>query len=212
MINTVIFDLDGVVIDSGPAMKLAFTQSYREIMHNETTPPFEEFTKYSGDSLSNIFKKMGLPVDKMYKRFRELSMKNIDKIFLFDDVVDVIKTLRKEGIKIAIVTGKERDRTLQILKALGVDHLFDIVIASTDVDNPKPHPESIFRVLEKLNKAPKEVLSIGDAKNDIKAARRAGIVSVAVTWGLCDRSDLETSKPDYIIDKAEEILELISIA
>lgn len=212
MINTVIFDLDGVIIDSGPVMKLAFTQSYREIMQNDTVPPFDEFAKHSGDSLPNIFKKMGLPVDRMYQRFRELSIKNVDKIFLFEDVIDVIKKLRIRNIKTVIVTGKERDRTLQILKTMGIDDLFDLVIASTDISNPKPHPESMLKVLETLNSHPDETLSIGDATNDIKASQQAGIVAVAVTWGLCDRKNLESSNPDYIIDRAAEILNLVSTA
>lgn len=209
MINTVIFDLDGVIIDSGPAMKLAFTQSYKEVMQNNALPPFDEFIKHSGDSLPNIFKKMKLPVEPMYKRFRELSIENIDKIFLFEDVIDVIRQLKIRGIRIAIVTGKEKDRTLQILKRLKIDALFDLVVASTEVSNPKPHPESMLKVLEVLNTKPDEALSIGDATNDIKAAQQAGIISVAVTWGLCDRKDLESCNPNYIINEAIEILDLI---
>lgn len=209
MVTTVIFDLDGVIIDSGPVMELAFTQSYKEIMQVDSTPPFAEFAKHSGDSLPNIFRKMGLPVEPMYQRFRELSIENIDKIFLFEDVVDVIRKLKIRGLKIAIVTGKEKDRTLQILKTLKIDALFDLVVASTDVSNPKPHPESMSKVLEALDAKPDETLSIGDATNDIKAAQKAGIVSIAVTWGLCDREDLESCNPDYIIDEAMEILDLI---
>ena len=85
------------------------------------------------------------------------------------------------------MTGKEKDRTLQILKRLKIDALFDLVVASTEVSNPKPHTESMLKVLEVLNTKPDEALSIGDATNDIKAAQQAGIISVAVTWGLCDR-------------------------
>jgi len=209
MINTLIFDLDGVIIDSGPVMELAFTQSYKEIVNDNSTPPFDEFKKHSGDSLPNIFKKMGLPVEPMYQRFRELSIENIDKIFLFEDVINVIRQLKVKGCKIAIVTGKEKDRTLQILKTLKIDNLFDLVVASTDVSNPKPHPESMIKVLETLDVSPHEALSIGDATNDIKAAQQAGIMTIAVTWGLCDRTDLEGCNPDYVIDDALEILNMI---
>jgi len=209
MINSVLFDLDGVIIDSTPVMEFAFRQSYKNIIDKNLEPPFEEFISHSGDSLKNIFTTMNLPVEEMFKSFRKYSIENINKIKIFDFVMDLITKLNFEGFKIGIVTGKEKDRTMMILEKHAIDKYFDTVVASNEVANPKPHPESLFLALKNIKSKPQNAIYIGDAKNDILASNKAQIISIGVTWGVETEKQLQKHQPDFIVDDAEKIYQII---
>lgn len=201
--KAVIFDFDGVIIDSTKVQKMALLESYRLVVGNGT-PSFDEFFSHSGDSLENIFLKMKLPLEMIepYKRF---SHERIGSIRIYSGIKELLAQLKAEGYKRGLCTGKDRYRTLEILEKLALDGYFETIVCSDDVENPKPHPDSLLLAINNLGMGPDGAVMVGDAKNDIICAKNAGVRSIAVTWGDMARETFEIEHPDCIVNSVVEL-------
>lgn len=204
MRKAVIFDFDGVVINSTEVQRQAFFESYKIAVGDGGIPSFEEFLSHSGDSLPNIFNKMNLPLE-MVLPYREISRRKITEIKVYDGMRELLAELKGNKYKCGLCTGKDRARTLEILDNTDLFKYFDTLVCSDDVCNPKPHPESLALCLEKLSTTRENSIMIGDARNDILCAKSAGVKSIAVTWGDTDVKDLKKERPDYIVNSIEEL-------
>lgn len=207
MFKNIIFDFDGVVIHSHDVQLKALTESYKEIC-GEGTPPINEFFKLSGDSLKNIFMQLDLPLE-MIPIYQRISRENIGLIRIHEGMLELLEHLNEIGCVCALCTGKDRDRTVEILQYFNMKHLFKTLVCSDDVVHPKPHPESLLTIMTKLNALPKNTVMVGDGINDIIAAKNAYIQSVAVTWGDVAEQDLKNNSPDYVCNSIAEIRELV---
>lgn len=178
-----IFDFDGVLIDSEKVQEYAFYESYKEIVGDGNCPDFSEFMKHTGDSLQNIFSKMNLPV-QMAEPYSRISSRAVDQIVVNEALVNFLIQLKAtyENVRFAICTGKDHKRTHEILKHFGLDQLFDAVVCSDDVREPKPSSEPTIAAMKCIGGNSENTILIGDGKNDILSARAAGIPSVLTLW------------------------------
>ncbi|WP_026659356.1 HAD family hydrolase [Butyrivibrio sp. AC2005] len=199
--KNVIFDLDGCLIDSSEVQKAAFFGAYEEIVGDDNCPTYEEYIKYTGDSVDNVFKKLGLPAS-MAAPFRRISSESVDKIKVNWDAIDLVRSLKRNGCNIAICTGKDHDRTEDILKYYNVSELFDVLICADDVKSPKPSAEPIKKALENLCCSKEEAIVVGDGYSDIISAKRAGVRSVLVLWYGENGVPREA---DYTVKSVEEL-------
>ncbi|KMQ32167.1 HAD family hydrolase [Bacillus cereus] len=202
-LGAVVFDFDGVIIDSKEVQCKAFFQSYGKVV-GEGTPDFEEFLSHAGNSLDNIFELMNLP-QEMIVPYREFSSKNIHQIKMFNGMQELIKELYSMGIKIGLCTGKDRQRTLDILSYHQLLSFFDVIVCSDDVRNPKPSPDSLLACMEELNVSCEETVMIGDAANDIICAQSCNVFSIAVLWGESKLENLKLKNPDAICSTVVEL-------
>ena len=104
-------------------------------------------------------------------------------------------------------TGKVKRTTEITLRALNIDHYFDVIISGTDVVNHKPHPEGIQKVISMFKLDPAQVLMVGDALSDVKASRSAGVKIAAAAWDSYDRDRLLQANVDYVFHSPVEMLE-----
>lgn len=176
-----IFDLDGCLIDSKEVQKAAFFGSYAEVVGDDNCPTYEEYIKHTGESVDNMLKKMGLP-SEMAEPFRRISSGAVDKVTVNWEVMDLIREMRKQGCKIAICTGKDHYRTVDILKHYGIDDLFDALICADDVAEPKPSAMPALAAIEAMDVDKDTCMLIGDGYNDILCAKKAGIRSILTLW------------------------------
>lgn len=199
--KAVCFDFDGVIIDSSEIQREALKKSYLKVIGNELREEkINEFFLHSGNSLENIFKSIDLPLE-MIPYYKEYSVEKSREIKLFDGIIELLDNLKKLNIKCGLCTGKDRQRTLAILKEQGLIEYFESVTCSDDVNNPKPHPESLNATIKKLGVEKNNIVMVGDAVNDIICAHNAKVKSIAVTWGENERDRLLECKPNYIVDE-----------
>lgn len=176
-----IFDLDGCLIDSSEVQKAAFFGSYEEIVGDDNCPSYEDYIKQTGNSVDGMLKNLGLPAE-MADPFRRISSKAVDKININWEAMELIRELRDQGCKIALCTGKDHDRTVDILKYYHVITLFDVLICADDVAEPKPSAVPILEAIKCLGCEKEDVIMIGDGYNDIISAQNAGVKSILALW------------------------------
>lgn len=203
MLQAIIFDLDGVLIDSEPLMRFAFAASYRQVI-GDGEPPIESYLEHMGESFPHIMKHLGLPLS-LWQPYRDLCGQHIDRIKVFPQSRTLLAQLAARKHQISLLTGKDRARTMQLLDHFQLSHLFDLVVASDELSRPKPDPEGMLRTLDQLNCPPHAAVMIGDAVSDILCAQRAGVTAIAVTWGIKPERVQQLCQPDHIVHSWDEL-------
>lgn len=182
-LRAVVFDMDGVIIDSHPAHRKAwrkFLQSMgREVSDSELDFILDgrkrsEILRHFLGNLSEVeLEEKGKCKDQFFQDL-ELEVKPIR------GVIEFLSSLRKRNIAIAIATSASESRARSTLNRLGLTGLFQVVITGGDVPKGKPDP-AIYRITcESLHLEPKTVLAIEDAVSGVRAAKGAGLRCVGV--------------------------------
>lgn len=182
MITTILFDMDGVLIDAKEWHFLALNMALKEIGVKEI--PIDDHIK--------IFD--GLPTNKKLIKYQELYKINLsgqeDKINalkqkytikiakenLDKDIqkIEMLKWLKSNNYKIGCCSNSIKDSVIFFLKKNGLLNFFDIVLSNNDVRLPKPNPEIYLSAMKKIHSSPRETLIFEDNKNGIEAARASG--------------------------------------
>lgn len=199
----VVFDLDGVLIDSFAVMEQAFNFAYRKTV-GDGLSRFAEYKKHTGRKLNDILNIMKLP-STMAQLFIEESNRCIDNIKIYDGIVDVLNHLINCGIKMGIATGKDTQRAMDILRYLNINHLFELVLGSDAVERPKPHGQMLTKHVESGDYNAENVLFIGDSTIDLEEGKNAGVMIAAVSWGQGSINELLKYCPDYFFYTPYEI-------
>ncbi|AUS81192.1 hypothetical protein C1701_25880 [Actinoalloteichus sp. AHMU CJ021] len=205
-LRAVVFDLDGVLVDSTEVMREAFRVAYAEAV-GEGEAPFAEYNKHLGRYFPDIMRIMGLPL-AMEEPFVRESYRLAHQVPMFEGVPELLAELRARGLRLAVATGKSGPRARSLLDLLGVLPLFDHVIGSDEVANPKPAPDIVELALDRLGVSPDEAVMVGDAVTDLASARGAGVRAVAALWGECEAAALLAARPDVALDSPAELLAL----
>ncbi|MNH91824.1 Pyrophosphatase PpaX [compost metagenome] len=213
MIKTVLFDLDGTIVDTNELIVQSFLHSLegespepvtREIIiPNMGRPLIEQLEFFTGKT----------DVDHVLLKYRSYNLEHHDELVQqFPYVREVFAKLHEHGVKIGIVTSKIRKTTLMGLKLAGLDSYISSIVTVEDVENAKPDPEGILRALGELDHVGEEAVMVGDSHYDIEAAQNAGIHSVGVSWSWKGRPYLEQYKPDWIIDDMRELYAIVGLS
>lgn len=206
--NAVVFDLDGVLVDSHETMGRAFAVAYAEVV-GDGPAPFAEYQRYQGMYFPEIMRRMGLPAE-LERPFVRESYRLADQVPVCPGVFDLLEALRYQGVRMAVATGKAGPRARSLLTTLGLIEYFDQVVGSDEVVNPKPAPDIVVRALSLMGAGPEGAFMVGDAPADMRSARGAGITSVAATWATVDLDDLLGADPDFVIHTPKDLLPLCS--
>ena len=126
----------------------------------------------------------------------------------FAGIDETLQELKARDFKLGIVSSKIRLGVERGLNLFAMAELFDVIIASDDVTNHKPHPEPLLKALNQFGVAAHEAIYVGDSIHDIAAGRAANVTTVAAAWGPFPRTDLEALKPDHLLDEPSELLKL----
>ena len=205
----ILFDLDGTLIDSTPAILESFHVSYKTF--NTPIPNDEEIKKLIGLPLDIMFEKLGIPNEKKWdyvtaykKHYRPISKAKTSLLpFAKEAIIEASKIA-----KLGIVTTKTAKYSEELMEHFGVLEYFDVLIGREDVENPKPHPEPILKALKLLNHKEHKVFMIGDTCLDSVSAKEANVTSIAVTSGYGSKKDLEACS-DIVTINALKAIEII---
>ena len=119
---------------------------------------------------------------------------------------EILKRLKDSGFLLALATCDLRNQTEEILKILGIAHLFDLILSSEEVPHPKPHPQMVFTICQRLNIPLVETILVGDTEGDMTMDKKAGIaLTVGVLEGGITRRTQMEKVADVVIDSLSEI-------
>jgi len=214
-IKTIIFDLDGTLVDSNEAHAISWVQAYKLVGYGDIS--IETVLKYIGIRGDLITEKvLGREALKDYKRIRFYK----DKVFLkllregyitlFPEVYDVLKVLRSYGVKLCIATSTSIPLLITMLEYFNIMNYFDVLVAGEEVRRSKPEPDLYLEALKRAKTDGKDALIVGDSEYDVIPAKAVGATTVLV---MRDNSKKELSvNPDYVvkdlIDLVKNVLKL----
>lgn len=197
-IRTVLFDLDGTLIDS---IDLILT-SYHHTMAAHGLPPVSDadWLRGVGTPLRVQLGQYCQPdaMDGLVATYREFNLGNHDRMVRpYEGVSELVAGLRATGRQTGVVTSKSREGTRRGLNLVGLQDQFDVLICVDDVTNPKPHPEPVEKAVAALGADPATTIYVGDSIHDLHSGRAAGVLTGAVLWGPFSREELAPAEPDY---------------
>ena len=206
-IDLLMFDLDGTLAATG--RDLANSVNY--VRATLGLEPLEETYVYSrvGYGTEHLIRQ-SLPegyesrFEEILNRFLEHYEKHVlDTTVLYPHAADILERFR--GKKKAVVTNKRLNLSIAILRGLGVEHCFDVIVGGDCGLEKKPDPSCLLHVLDKVEVAADKALIIGDGAPDIQAGKAAGVYTCAVTYGLCSAEELLAARPDFAIGDLNEL-------
>ncbi|HEV7522447.1 MAG TPA: HAD family hydrolase [Candidatus Angelobacter sp.] len=180
--DVVVFDLDGVLIDSRPQMEFVFRECYREF-GNGAEPPLQEFFHRMGMPLPDILRDLGLPPE-MAPKYREMSRQLYKQIRVVRGATSTLKLLHGLGVPLGLMTGKDRARTLEILNYFGLSQFFSEIVCGDDSHPGKPAPDGLWYLASAFDVSPDRLVLVGDSVLDVSCGLAAGAITVAATWGF----------------------------
>jgi pyrophosphatase PpaX len=196
-IRAVLYDFDGTLADSTDLIMRCYRHTMAE--HLGQCPPDEEW-------LAGF----GTPLETQIATYRSHQDTIHDELLRpFPGAAETVAELARRGIGLAIVTSKHRRSTLRGMGLCGITGHFGVIITPEDVSNAKPHPEPVLAALEKLGVAADEALFVGDSPHDMASGRAAGTRTAAALWGPFPRESLLAERPDVLLHRQEDVLELV---
>lgn len=207
MTEAVIFDMDGVLLDSEPLHFAALNQVLSVEGHSLTPEDNEHIL---GTTLEDTFRHVGSrfqlrdPIDTYFQRYDETILHVLNQSLEPNPgVVRLLEQLRSRGVRLGLASSSRRSWVEATLKSLGILEYFSAVVSGDEVTRGKPHPDIYLRTAKLLDASPQECTAIEDAPNGILAAKRAGMRVIAVRTVYT--AGLDLTEADVVVDSLEDL-------
>lgn len=207
-IRTILFDLDGTLIDTNQLIMASFRHTFNYFKLNFTD---EQIMAFNGPPLVDTFMKIDpLRANEMVETYRTHNhLEHDNYVEAFPKVAETLKALKDMEIKLGIVSTKMAKGVHMGLAHTGITDFFDSIITFDDVANPKPHPEPVFKAIQELDADVHSTLMVGDNFHDIVAGQNAGVQTAAVAWSQKGRDHLLTYKPTFMLENMTDLLQIV---
>ena len=204
--ETVLFDLDGTLIDSGDLILASFRHATETVL-GRTFPDDVLMANVGGHGIQAqmlLFDQER--ADELVRVYREHNMGVYHDVQAFAGIEELLTQLQQEGRALGVVTVKSRPTVDVTFQVLPLRRYFLTVVTADDTERHKPEPDPLLLALERLGASASSAVYVGDSPFDIRAAKAAGMTSVGVTWGgIHSRERLEAEKPDVLVDDPVEL-------
>jgi pyrophosphatase PpaX len=205
---TVLFDLDGTLIDSGAIILASFRHATQTVLRRDI-PDAELAALVGGSNIHDQMRSIDEEqVDELVRVYREHNAPLHDQLEAFEGIEHVLAKLKREGRRLGIVTAKRRKTVALAFAVLPLERYFDAVVTSDLTARHKPDPEPVLAALELLDSRPSEAAFVGDSPFDVGAGKAAGVFTVAVAWGnIHPRENL--AEADVLVETPEQLLDVL---
>jgi pyrophosphatase PpaX len=203
--DPILFDLDGTVVDTVVLIRESHRHAVRTVLGQEFSD--ERLVANVGKPLLEQMKAFSPErAEELYRVYREWNHAHTPELIAaYDGIAPLLERLSAAGRQLGLVTSKSRDAVRLAFASLPVGEYFDIIVSADDSVRHKPDPEPLRVALEGLGRTANGGCYVGDSPFDIEAGQRAGVATIAVTWGFFGRDDLEAVGPDIVCETATEL-------
>ena len=215
MLQLVLFDLDGTLLDTAPDLGLALNMQRER--HGLPPLPQDTIRPYASHGSKGLLS-VGFSLTPEHVNFgdmREEYLAIYDEVMtqspeLFDGIQEMLEAIERRGLRWGIVTNKPRRFTGPILKKTGLDSRAACVVCGDDAARAKPHPDTLLKACELTGRRVDECLYVGDAERDIQAGKAVGMRTVISLYGYIDDADKPHEwEADGAIQHPSELLALL---
>ena len=211
MIKTIIFDLDGTLLNT--LEDLMISTNYALLEFGFPTHSLEDIRKFVGNGVKKLIER-AVPIDcsqdvteKCLDVFKEHYSKNMyNHTKPYDSILEILEELHNKGLKIGVVSNKFDSAVKELCQKYFLN-LVDIAIGQSDDVPKKPAPNGVFKAMKELSAEPSSTIYVGDSEVDVQTAKNSNLPCIGVLWGFRDRKDLAGA--DYIIDNPCDILKIV---
>jgi len=224
-ILAVLLDLDGTLVDSIPDLAAAANAMRVEL--GMAPLGLEVLTTFVGKGMDYLVRRTlagsldvdGLPVDDPGQRLfargnaslrRHYALLNGDMATVYDGVIEGLRAMQDQGLKLAVVTNKPTEFTGPLLTRVGLAAFFPVVVCGDTCARRKPDPDQVLHACQRLGVAPAQAVTIGDSMNDAQAGRSAGTRVLAVPYGYNEGQDVYALDVDGIVPRLTDAAQVIA--
>lgn len=211
-----IFDLDGTLLDTLEAL----TYTTNLVLKRLEMEPVDSamIRKFVGDGyemlLMRALRFRGdetlVHLEESKRLYTELFSKHsLYHVKPYPGVVELLEELRRRKIRLAVLSNKPHERTVENIERMFGRGIFDYVAGERPGIPRKPDPAGVLQILKEFGETPERGFYFGDTNTDMRTGLGAGLVTVGVTWGFRDRQELEAFHPQYVIRHPGEVLAYI---
>lgn len=214
-IRAVVFDLDGTLSDS----LASIWKSANLAIGAYGFAPYEkeQYKYFVGDGADELLRRCLrnagdealVYFDRVREKYRDIFEEYcMYEVRPYEGIERLLAELKRRGIKLAVLSNKPHERTLDVIHALFGEECFDWIQGQTEELKKKPSPDGVFYIGKRLDISPSEMIYVGDTNTDMQTGRAAGAYTVGVLWGFRERAELEENHADAVIVRPEELLDL----
>ncbi|HET55840.1 MAG TPA: HAD family hydrolase, partial [Ignavibacteria bacterium] len=195
--STFIFDVDGTLAHTNKLIFESFRHVAKKYLNKEVSD--EEIVSLFGPTEDVILKEWmndnyTTAREDYYNFYSEQHNILANTFQGMDEILDSIKSSNKN---LAIFTGKGRESTRITLEKIGYENYFELIVSGDDVENHKPAPDGILKILDHYKLNNDEVLMIGDSQHDVEASKSANVKIASVIWDSYAKDEVLKMNPDY---------------
>ena len=209
MINTVLFDFDGTLVNTNDVIIASWQHTYMYYLGREES--LEKITACFGEPLLLTMEREFPEVDpresaEVYRNFQKENADELVKIF--PGIKELLESLKTDGFRMGVVTSRTRESAQRYMDMFGIGDYFEKMVSCDDTDIHKPNPEPILLCLKKMGITAEEALMVGDSPFDIKCANNAGVKSVLVGWRITGDGQtlIDDAREDFTISEPSELV------
>lgn len=212
MKKAILFDFDGTLANTAPGIVATLAETLRRMQ--KPIPTDEDARQTIGLPLRDALQRLGRltddEADMARDTYTDLFMTiEVNNISLFPDVEQTLQQLVAKGLRMAIVTSRDKASLDVVLSRYGLTAYFEQTITCDDHLTPKPAPDMVNELLHRMQLQPTDVLVMGDTTYDIDMGNAAHADTIAITYGNHTRQQLDASHPTHIVDHFHDILTLV---
>lgn len=210
--HAILFDLDGTLVDTIELIMKSMEFTFRDF--DGPRPSRDVWLEGLGITLRTqlaAWARTPAELDWLIARYRVYQSEHHDQMTApYPGVTEVLHELRSAGHPMALVTSKFHALATRVLRHVEFVSHFDTVVGGDSIENPKPHPDPVFKALADLGRPAHEAIFVGDSPHDIRSGNAAGVATAAALWGPFSRDQLTPAQPTYWVSTIRDLPPLIA--
>ncbi len=218
-VKMVVLDLDGTLVDTAPDIAESANCMLRDLGLPERDP--KQVAGWIGNGVARLVKRaltgqmQAEPEAALYERAYALFLERYEENLTrrsrpYPGVVEGLQWLEAQGFALVCITNKAERFTLRLLRELGLDGYFALVLSGDSLPRQKPDPLPLVYACRHFDVTPDKGVLVGDSANDVRAARAAGMPVICVDYGYNHGRDIRQERPDAVIGSLLELSRYLS--